>query len=106
MCGHSADMQNIFKLKKYNFKIIEDSCHALGGKYKNYKVGSCKFSDVSTFSFHPVKPLTTGEGGMITTNDKKIYEKIKIFRTHGITKDENKFKNKLNAFDKNKKANK
>ena len=107
MCGHSADMQNIFNLKKkYNFKIIEDSCHALGGKYKNYKVGSCKFSDLSTFSFHPVKPLTTGEGGMITTNNKKIYEKIKIFRTHGITKDENKFKNKLNAFDKNKKANK
>ena len=102
MAGHSCDMREIFKLKKkYNFKIIEDSCHALGGKYQSYKVGSSKFSDISTFSFHPVKPITTGEGGMITTNNKKIYQKLLHYRTHGIHKDANKFQNKNLAFDKN-----
>jgi len=101
MSGHSSDMEKILKLKKkYNFKIIEDSCHALGGKYNNHKIGSCKYSDISTFSFHPVKPITTGEGGMITTNDKKIYEQLLIYRTHGIIKDQKKFLNKKNAFDK------
>jgi len=101
MAGHSSDMEKILKLKKkYNFKIIEDSCHALGGKYNNHKIGSCKYSDISTFSFHPVKPITTGEGGMITTNDKKIYEQLLIYRTHGIIKDQKKFLNKKNAFDK------
>lgn len=101
LAGHSADMKKIYQLKKkYKFKIIEDSCHALGGKYNGYKIGSCKFSDVSTFSFHPVKPITTGEGGMITTNNKKIYEKLKLLRTHGIHKDPNYFTNKELAFDK------
>ncbi len=101
MSGHSSDMKKIYRLKKkYNFKIIEDSCHALGGKYNKYKIGSCKYSDVSTFSFHPVKPITTGEGGMITTNNKQIYEKLLIYRTHGIIKDQKKFLNKKNAFDK------
>lgn len=101
LAGHSADMKKIYQLKKkYKFKIIEDSCHALGGKYNGYKIGSCKFSDISTFSFHPVKPITTGEGGMITTNNKKIYEKLKLLRTHGIHKDPNYFTNKELAFDK------
>jgi len=101
MSGHSSDMKKIYRLKKkYKFKIIEDSCHALGGKYNKYKIGSCKYSDISTFSFHPVKPITTGEGGMITTNNKKMYEKLLIFRTHGIIKDQRKFYNKKNAFDK------
>lgn len=101
LAGHSADMKKIYQLKKkYKFKIIEDSCHALGGKYRGYKIGSCKFSDISTFSFHPVKPITTGEGGMITTNNKKIYEKLKLLRTHGIHKDPNYFTNKELAFDK------
>ena len=73
LSGHSSDMAQIYKLKKkYDFHIIEDSCHALGGKYNSFKVGSCKYSDISTFSFHPVKPITTGEGGMITTNNKKF----------------------------------
>lgn len=100
MCGQSCDMKEIYKLKKkYKFKIIEDSCHALGGKYYNYRVGSCKFSDISTFSFHPVKPITTGEGGMVTTNKKDIYEKLLLFRTHGITKDPQKFINKKNSMD-------
>ena len=106
MTGHSADMQKIYSLKKkYDFKIIEDSCHALGGRYKNRKIGSCFFSDISTFSFHSVKPITTGEGGMITTNDKKIYRKLLKFRTHGIHKNSNEFSNKSMAFDNNGKPN-
>ena len=100
LCGHSSDMEKIYKLKKkYNFHIIEDSCHALGGKYNNSKVGSSKYSDISTFSFHPVKPITTAEGGMVTTNDKKIYEKLLLYRTHGIHKNSLAFKNKSLAFD-------
>tara|TARA_B100001057_G_C22852511_1_gene951474 strand:- start:40 stop:1224 length:1185 start_codon:yes stop_codon:yes gene_type:complete len=106
LCGHSSDMAEIYKLKKkYNFHIIEDSCHALGGTYNNFKVGSCKYSDISTFSFHPVKPITTAEGGMITTNNKKIYEKLLLYRTHGIHKNTNFFKNKKLAFDENNKPN-
>jgi len=100
--GHSANMNQFYKLKKkYKFKLIEDACHALGGKYNKTKVGSCYYSDLSTFSFHPVKPITTGEGGMITTNDKKIYEKLLLFRTHGIHKNPKKFEHKNIAFDKN-----
>ena len=106
LSGHSSDMAKIYKLKKkYNFYIIEDSCHALGGKYNNFKVGSCKYSDISTFSFHPVKPITTGEGGMITTNNKKIYQKLLLYRTHGINKNHMSFKNKKLAYDKYKKPN-
>ena len=87
MSGHSADMKKIYHLKKkYGFKLIEDSCHALGGKYKDKRVGSCFYSDISTFSFHPVKPITTGEGGMITTNSETIYRKLLKLRTHGIHK--------------------
>mgnify|MGYP001252120761 FL=1 len=106
LCGHSSDMAEIYKLKKkYKFHIIEDSCHALGGTYNNFKVGSCKYSDISTFSFHPVKPITTAEGGMITTNNKKIYEKLILYRTHGIHKNTNFFKNKKLAFDENNQPN-
>tara|TARA_B100001248_G_C27396666_1_gene466056 strand:- start:2229 stop:3437 length:1209 start_codon:yes stop_codon:yes gene_type:complete len=101
MAGHSADMKKIYSLKKkYKFNLIEDACHALGGSIYKKKVGSCSFSDISTFSFHPVKPITTGEGGMITTNNKRIYEKLLLLRTHGITKERKKFKNKKLAFDK------
>lgn len=101
MSGHSAEMEKIYKLKKkYKFYLIEDACHALGGKYSKKKVGSCNYSDLSTFSFHPVKPITTGEGGMITTNNKTIYEKLLIFRTHGIHKNPIKFENNNIAFDK------
>ncbi len=106
LCGHSSDMAEIYKLKKkYNFHIIEDSCHALGGTYNTFKVGSCKYSDISTFSFHPVKPITTAEGGMITTNNKKIYQKLLLYRTHGIHKNSKFFKNKRLAFDKNNQPN-
>ena len=107
LSGHSSDMAQIYKLKKkYDFHIIEDSCHALGGKYNSFKVGSCKYSDISTFSFHPVKPITTGEGGMITTNNKKIYQKLLLYRSHGIHKNSSRFKNRNLAFDNNNQPNK
>ena len=79
---------------KHKLIIIEDGCHSLGAKYKNSKIGSCKYSDMCVFSFHPVKHITTGEGGMITTNSKKLYDKLKILRTHGITKDPKEYMNK------------
>lgn len=96
--GQPCDMEKIKKIaKKYKLIVIEDACHALGGKYsakggsvfggKNFKIGSCKYSDMSVFSFHPVKSITTGEGGAITTNNKKFYEKMLSLRSHGIYKD-------------------
>ena len=92
--GQSCEMEDIWKLaKKYNFKVIEDASHALGGEYKGKKVGCCEFSDMTVFSFHPVKMITTGEGGAITTNNKKLDEKINLLRSHGITKDKKKFQN-------------
>ena len=101
MSGHPADLEDINSLKKkYDFKIIEDACHALGGSYKNKKIGSCFYSDISTFSFHPVKPITTGEGGMVTTNSEKIYKSLLKFRTHGIHKNKDDFFNKDMAYDK------
>jgi dTDP-4-amino-4,6-dideoxygalactose transaminase len=78
-------MDEIKKLAdKYNLKVIEDGAHAVGAEYKGHKIGS--LSDMTTFSFHPVKHITTGEGGMITTNSKELYDKLIKFRTHGITK--------------------
>ena len=89
-------MKEIYNLsKKYNFKIIEDASHALGSKYYNYKVGSCKFSEMTVFSFHPVKNITTGEGGMVLTNKKTLSDKVKSLRTHGINYDSRKFVNRL-----------
>ena len=81
---------------EHNLTIIEDACHAVGASHPETgsKVGSCEFSDMSVFSFHPVKHITTGEGGMVTTNSKELYEKLLILRTHGITKDPDKLKNK------------
>jgi len=91
--GVSSDMKKIDILsKKYKFKIIEDSSHAFGSTYKNSKVGSCKYSDLNIFSFHPVKTITTGEGGAITTNSKELNNKIKLLREHGIERNSNKFK--------------
>jgi UDP-4-amino-4,6-dideoxy-N-acetyl-beta-L-altrosamine transaminase len=86
--GHPCDMQEIYSFaKKRNLLIIEDACHALGAEYRGAKIGSCKYSDMSVFSFHPVKTITTGEGGAVLTSSKKLYEKLLIFRNHGITKD-------------------
>ncbi len=94
--GLTCNMQDINRLKKkYKFKIIEDASHAIGSKFFNNKVGSCKFSDVTVFSFHPVKTITSCEGGIATTNSKKIYAYLKLFREHGISRqNKKKFKNK------------
>jgi|TARA_B110000037_G_scaffold210026_1_gene259825 UDP-4-amino-4,6-dideoxy-N-acetyl-beta-L-altrosamine transaminase len=93
--GYATNLERIKRLsKRYNFKIIEDSSHALGGKYKNGYIGNCQFSDVCVFSFHPVKSITTGEGGLITTNSKKISAKINLFRNHGINRDKKFLLNK------------
>ncbi|MFW6029437.1 MAG: UDP-4-amino-4,6-dideoxy-N-acetyl-beta-L-altrosamine transaminase [Halanaerobiales bacterium] len=81
--------------EEYDLIIIEDAAHALGAEYKGAKIGG--ISDMSTFSFHPVKHITTGEGGMITTNSKELYNKLLKFRTHGITKDNKDFKNKVHG---------
>ena len=87
-------MKKLKKLsKRYKFKILEDASHASGAKIGNYLVGSCKFSDVAVFSFHPVKTITSGEGGAILTNSKTIYEKVKILRNQGISKKTTKIKN-------------
>ena len=79
---------------KYKFKIIEDASHAFGSKINNNPVGSCKYSDITVFSFHPVKIITTGEGGIATTNNSKLYKKMRILREHGIERDHKKLKNK------------
>ena len=92
--GYPENIVEFYKIKK-NFKcyLIEDACHALGSKYffnKNFlPVGSCKHSDISTFSLHPVKTITSGEGGLITTNNKTFYKRILSLRSHGINKDKN-----------------
>ncbi len=79
--------------KKYKFKIIEDASHAVGAKYKKNPIGSCKWSDLTIFSFHPVKIITSGEGGAVTTNNKKLAERIKLFRENGIHSNKKIFKN-------------
>jgi UDP-4-amino-4,6-dideoxy-N-acetyl-beta-L-altrosamine transaminase len=92
--GQSCEMEEIWQLaQEYGFKVIEDACHALGGEYKNKKVGCCEYSDMAIFSFHPVKMITTGEGGAIMTNNKQLDEEIELLRSHGITKDVSKFDN-------------
>jgi UDP-4-amino-4,6-dideoxy-N-acetyl-beta-L-altrosamine transaminase len=89
--GQSCDMEAIQKLAgKSGAAVIEDASHAIGSEYKGTKVGSCAYSDMTIFSFHPVKTITTGEGGTITTNDEKLFEKLRHFRAHGITKDSKK----------------
>lgn len=86
--GQSCEMSMIAELsKRYKFHVIEDASHAIGGSYLGYKVGSCAFSEMTVFSFHPVKIVTTGEGGMVTTNRKDVYEHLLRLRTHGITRD-------------------
>lgn len=89
LCGQSSDMATIFALsRKYGFSIIEDASHAIGGKYKGEYVGSCRYSDITVFSFHPVKIITTAEGGMALTNSDELAAKMKLLRSHGITRDQ------------------
>lgn len=84
--GQSCEMEAIGALgKKYGFRIIEDASHAIGGKYQKNFVGSCQYSDITVFSFHPVKIITTGEGGMAVTNDAALARRMQILRSHGIT---------------------
>jgi len=86
--GQSCDMKKIYSLsKEYGFRIIEDASHAIGGKYLNKPIGSCQYSDITVFSFHPVKIITTAEGGLSTTNSKDISDKMQLYRSHGITRE-------------------
>lgn len=88
LCGQPCDMEAIYSLgQKYGFKIIEDASHAIGGKYKDGFIGSGRYSDITVFSFHPVKIITTAEGGMALTNSDDLAHKMALLRSHGITRD-------------------
>lgn len=90
LAGQSCEMQEIYDLsKQYGFTVIEDASHAIGADYKDTKVGCCKYSDMTVFSFHPVKIITAGEGGMVLTNSEELYKKLTLYRSHCITRDEN-----------------
>lgn len=91
LAGQSCDMQAIHALaRQYGFRIIEDASHAVGGHYLGKPVGSCGYSDVTVFSFHPVKIITTGEGGMALSGDQGLVERMRLLRSHGVTRDEEK----------------
>ena len=88
LCGQPCDMAAIHALsQRYGFKIIEDASHAIGGKYRDEPVGNCRYSDITVFSFHPVKIITTGEGGMALTNDAQLARRMQVLRSHGITRE-------------------
>ena len=88
MCGRSCDMRAIRQLGvEFGFSIIEDASHAIGGVFDGQRIGSCQFSDITVFSFHPVKIVTTGEGGMAITNDANLAKAMRLLRSHGITRD-------------------
>jgi UDP-4-amino-4,6-dideoxy-N-acetyl-beta-L-altrosamine transaminase len=88
--GQSCDMLAIHLLsQQYGFKVIEDASHAIGGKYKNETIGNCRYSDITVFSFHPVKIITTGEGGVALTNNSELADRMQLFRSHGITNNSN-----------------
>jgi len=88
LCGQACDMQAIHDLsQRYGFRIIEDASHAIGGKYKGEPIGNCRYSDITVFSFHPVKIITTAEGGMALTNNPELADRMALLRSHGITRD-------------------
>ncbi|MCQ8126933.1 UDP-4-amino-4,6-dideoxy-N-acetyl-beta-L-altrosamine transaminase [Methylomonas rivi] len=88
LCGLPCDMAEIHRLsKRYGFRILEDASHAIGGKYRDQPIGNCRYSDISVFSFHPVKIITTGEGGMALTNDSLLAKRMTLLRSHGITRE-------------------
>lgn len=90
MAGQSCDMQAIAALaERYGFAVIEDASHAIGGMYQNQPIGNCRYSDITVFSFHPVKIITTGEGGMALTQRDDLAQRLRLLRSHGITRDEN-----------------
>jgi len=88
LCGQACDMAAIHALaQRYGFKIIEDASHAIGGRYKGEPIGNCRYSDITVFSFHPVKVITTAEGGMALTNDAALHDRMALLRSHGMTRD-------------------
>lgn len=88
LCGQPCDMQAIHSLaRKYGFRIVEDASHAIGGRYKGESIGNCRYSDIAVFSFHPVKIITTAEGGLATTNDAGLADRMALLRSHGVTRD-------------------
>lgn len=92
LCGTSCEMETINRLaQEYGFVVLEDASHAIGGNYQGQPVGNCKYSSITVFSFHPVKIITTGEGGLATTNDAELAQKMAELRSHGITKDVKRF---------------
>ena len=92
LAGTSCDMRSIANLAEiYGFSVIEDASHALGGHYLDTHVGSCKYSEITVFSFHPVKIITTGEGGMATTNNPALAQSMSELRSHGIVRDLSRF---------------
>ncbi|RBW48269.1 UDP-4-amino-4,6-dideoxy-N-acetyl-beta-L-altrosamine transaminase [Marinobacter sp. F3R11] len=89
LCGQSCDMEAIHKLsQKYGFRIIEDAAHAIGGMYKGEFIGNGRYSDITVFSFHPVKIVTTAEGGMALTNSDELANRMNLLRSHGVTRDQ------------------
>lgn len=89
LCGQPCDMKAIHALSiEYGFRVIEDASHAIGGRYLEQPIGSCEYSDITVFSFHPVKIVTTAEGGAALTNNKALADKMALYRSHGITRDE------------------
>lgn len=98
MCGQSCDMAVIHALsRKYGFSIIEDASHAIGGYYQGKPIGDCRFSDIAVFSFHPVKIITTAEGGMAVTNNPDLAQRMDLLRSHGITRNPELFANVRNS---------
>jgi UDP-4-amino-4,6-dideoxy-N-acetyl-beta-L-altrosamine transaminase len=94
LAGQSCEMEKIFNLSlRYGFKIIEDASHAIGGRYQDKPIGNCSYSDIVIFSFHPVKIITTGEGGMLTTQNKKLAKRLQLLRSHGTTNIQSEMKN-------------
>lgn len=90
LSGQSCPMQDISELsKQYGFRVIEDASHAIGARYQDKPVGNCQYSDIAVFSFHPVKIITTAEGGMATTRDPDLAKRMQLYRSHGITRDPN-----------------
>lgn len=88
LCGQPCDMATIYELsQEYGFSVIEDASHAIGGSYQSKPIGNCQYSDITIFSFHPVKIITTAEGGVATTNNKGLAQKMDLLRSHGITRD-------------------
>lgn len=93
LCGQPCDMEAISRLAiEYGFKVIEDASHAIGGSYLNEPIGNCLYSDITVFSFHPVKIITTAEGGAVVTNQKDLADKMALLRSHGITRDTRQMK--------------